>query len=232
MHVTAEKESAVPVPTAVVDQGSGAGVARAASVPPEPADPSAGTDADRRSAGVSDRSRVVCREGSTRFMSSELAEAETDEGSTEELLDVLGDEHSRAILAAASDTPVSSKELTDLCDASPSTVYRRINDLLDRGLLDERVAFDGESKQTKVYETSFEHFDVSFDDGDCVVEPHECGQVASAVVALLERLPFEEVDTDLDGRVLTVRLSLTEDVIEELASRWLSGMSEMSGRFK
>jgi DNA-binding transcriptional ArsR family regulator len=162
-------------------------------------------------------------------MSSELADVATEGRSTEELLDVLGDEHSRTILAAASDAPVSSKELTDLCDASPSTVYRRINHLLDLGLLDERVAFDGDSKQTKVYEASFEHFDVSFDDGDCRVEPHECGQVASAIVALLEKLPFDEIDTDLDGRELTVRLSLTDDVIEELTSRWLSGMGR---RFK
>lgn len=164
-------------------------------------------------------------------MSSEIADmAAAEEGSTAELLDVLGDEHSRAILAAASEAPVSSKELTSRCDASPSTVYRRINHLLDLGLLDERVAFDGESKQTKVYEASFEHFDVSFDDGECVVEPHEYGQVTSAVVALLENFPFDDVETDLNGRDLTVKLSLTEDVVEELTSRWLDGLTESKFR--
>lgn len=164
-------------------------------------------------------------------MSSDITDMPAaEEWSTAELLDVLGDEHSRAILAAASDTPVSSKELTRLCDASPSTVYRRINHLLELGLLKERVAFDGDSKQTKVYEGSFEHFDVSFDDGECVVEPHECGQVASAVVALLQNLPFDDVDTDLNGRELTVRLSLTDEVVEELAEKWLSGFADSQFR--
>lgn len=164
-------------------------------------------------------------------MSSETTDVSASEGgSAEELLDVLGDEHSRTILAAASDAPVSSKELTRLCDASPSTVYRRINQLLELGLLDERVAFDGDSKQTKVYEASFEHFDVSFDDGDCVVEPHKYGQVASAVVALLRDVPFDDVDTELDGRELTVRLSLTDEIVEELTEQWLSGFAESKFR--
>lgn len=164
-------------------------------------------------------------------MSSEIADVPAvEEGSTEELLDVLGDEHSRAILAAASEAPVGSKELTDRCDASPSTVYRRINHLLELGLLDERVAFDGDSKQTKVYETSFEHFDVSFEGGKCVVEPHEYGQVTSAIVALLEKLPFENVDTDLNGRELTVRLELTEEVVEDLTARWLDGFADSKFR--
>ncbi|MFC4357823.1 winged helix-turn-helix domain-containing protein [Halobium salinum] len=164
-------------------------------------------------------------------MSSEITDMPArEEGTTEELLDVLGDEHSRAILAAASEGPVSSKELTRRSDASPSTVYRRINHLLDLGLLDERVAFDGDSKQTKVYEATFEHFDVSFDEGECVVEPHEYGQVTSAVVALLEKLPFDDVETSLDGRELTVKLSLTEEVVEDLTSRWLDGFTDSKFR--
>jgi predicted transcriptional regulator len=159
-------------------------------------------------------------------MSSEIADMPVAEkGSTEELLDVLGDEHSRRILATASEAPVGSKELTRVCDASPSTVYRRINHLLEIGLLEERVAFDGDSKQTKVYEASFEHFDVSFDDGECIVEPHESGQVASAVVTLLQELPFDDVNTSLNGRELTVTLSLTDGVVEELASCWLNDLT-------
>ena len=149
--------------------------------------------------------------------------------SPSELLDILGDEHSRTILGVASKRAVTAKELTQRCDASPSTVYRRINELLDCDLLTERVSFREDTKQTTVYETTFRHVDVDLDDGDYTVRKHACSDVTSSILCLLDELPFDDVHTELRGREVTIRLDLTQDLLDQLAGLGTGG--SRNGRF-
>jgi len=50
--------------------------------------------------------------------------------------------HSMAILSAANVRPMSAKELEQICDVSLPTVYRRINVLVECGLLSEQQDVD------------------------------------------------------------------------------------------
>ncbi|WP_160135003.1 ArsR/SmtB family transcription factor [Halococcus salsus] len=64
---------------------------------------------------------------------------------------VLDDEYARTILEAARDEPRSADELSEACDASPSTVYRRIERLEATGLLADRQRIDPDGHHHKVY---------------------------------------------------------------------------------
>ena len=69
-------------------------------------------------------------------------------------LDVLGDECARTILIATSDEPRTAKELTERTDSSSATVYRRINNLLESGLIAECVRFEENGSHTTAYEST------------------------------------------------------------------------------
>lgn len=74
----------------------------------------------------------------------------------DDLLEVVVDEYSSAILTAASAEPVVVKDIVDDVGMSPATAYRRIGQLLDYDLLEERVWIDEDGTQTHVYEADFE----------------------------------------------------------------------------
>jgi predicted transcriptional regulator len=84
-------------------------------------------------------------------------------------LDVLGDECARTILVATSEGPQTAKELTSRTDSSSATVYRRINDLLEGGLLAECIQFDDDGTHTTAYEAIVDRVHVKIDDTGIVV---------------------------------------------------------------
>jgi DNA-binding transcriptional ArsR family regulator len=81
------------------------------------------------------------------------------------VLGLLDDRYARAILTATSDEPMSAKQLGEACDASLSTVYRRVDDLEDHGLLAERTRVDADGHHRTLYRSLVESVRVDFDDG-------------------------------------------------------------------
>lgn len=81
------------------------------------------------------------------------------------VLGLLDDRYARAILTATSDEPMSAKQLGEACDASLSTVYRRVDDLEDHGLLAERTQVDADGHHRTLYRSLVESVRVDFDDG-------------------------------------------------------------------
>lgn len=63
----------------------------------------------------------------------------TDRDSAASVLAALADADSVAILSAAADEYRSVSELVDRCSLPTSTTYRKVHELVDAGLLDERV---------------------------------------------------------------------------------------------
>jgi predicted transcriptional regulator len=90
-----------------------------------------------------------------------------------ELLGLLDDRYARAILLETSRQPMSATELADAIDASPPTVYRRVDDLKRCGLLDERTEFVPGGQDYGVYAARAEAVTVSFTDGDLAVTVDE-----------------------------------------------------------
>ncbi len=90
----------------------------------------------------------------------------------EEIVSLLDDQYARDILEAARDEPLSAEALMEACEASSSTIYRRIEWLQDSELLDDEQRLDPKGHHYKVYTTRMQGLTVELrDDGfSCEVD--------------------------------------------------------------
>jgi len=87
-----------------------------------------------------------------------------EDQSIEEILDTIGDQHARRVLAAISREPHSAKELAEECDLSLPTVYRRIELLEEYDLVTDHTLVAEDGNHYKVYESNFESTVISLED--------------------------------------------------------------------
>ena len=87
-----------------------------------------------------------------------------EERSIEEILNTIGDEHARRVLAAISRNPRSAKELADECDISLPTIYRRLELLQEHELITERTAVAEDGNHYNIYECNFDSTVISLED--------------------------------------------------------------------
>lgn len=92
------------------------------------------------------------------------------DGSTEELFDLLDDAYAREILVETREDPRSAEALSDACDASPSTVYRRIERLRERDLLEGEQRLDPGGHHYEVYSARLERVTIELTADGFVVE--------------------------------------------------------------
>lgn len=64
-----------------------------------------------------------------------VGRSENDDPTTAELLDLFGDEYTRRVFEAIAEQPRSARGVVNVADVSRPTVYRRLNDLRDAGLV-------------------------------------------------------------------------------------------------
>lgn len=109
----------------------------------------------------------------TLSMSESVSDEETSTD-PESLLDALGGRYSVAILEAADD-PVSAQQLSDEMDVPIATCYRRIEDLVEAGLLrSEGRELSEQGRRTNVYRRTVDEVTVDFADPSVsppIVEP-------------------------------------------------------------
>jgi len=106
---------------------------------------------------------------------------------SDELLELLGQERVRQILAATSQESRSAKELSTECDVALSTIYRRVEDMITNDLLVEQTRIESDGSHHSVYEAKVDHLDVDIDDGNHRRERPCAGERFRAVLAHLER---------------------------------------------
>lgn len=95
---------------------------------------------------------------------------ESDDAIGAEVLSLLGDEYARSILTETSLDALSVPELSERCDASRPTIYRRIERLNDYELLREQQMIDPEGHHYKLYDVNFEQLIVSLKEGELSIE--------------------------------------------------------------
>lgn len=83
-----------------------------------------------------------------------------------ELFHLLDDRYARKILRQTTHEPMSAKSLSQVCDASLSTIYRRVESLQEQNLLVERTEPDPDGHHYTEYEATVSHIGIDFDDGD------------------------------------------------------------------
>lgn len=74
----------------------------------------------------------------------------------EEILDTIGDENARDILAAISEDPRPAKELAEATDTSLPTVYRRIEMLKEHELINSNTLVADDGNHYEIYESNFD----------------------------------------------------------------------------
>lgn len=80
---------------------------------------------------------------------------------TGELLELLGDEYTRRVLAAVTERPRSGREVMDVADVSKATAYRRLGSLEDAGLVESEMAFDPDGHHHEKFHAVVESVDIS-----------------------------------------------------------------------
>jgi hypothetical protein len=108
------------------------------------------------------------------FVHTSMAPGETD--APTDVFRLLADEHSRRILLAADREPRTAKELSDVCDTSLTTVYRRISALRAHDLLQEHVTVGTDGAHRGTFETTFEELHVTVSDGELALSVETCDE--------------------------------------------------------
>lgn len=115
-----------------------------------------------------------------------------EDRSIEDILDTIGDQHARRVLAAISREPKSAKELADACDLSLPTVYRRIDMLEEYDLVRDRTLVADDGNHYKVYESNFESTVISLEDDEYKVEIYREENLPDRFTQLWDELHTEQ----------------------------------------
>lgn len=93
----------------------------------------------------------------------EVLDAEND---ISEMLAALDDPDCRSVLEATGTESLSAKEIVDHCEIPSSTAYRKIDRLVDIGLLQERIRLRSSGNHIREYRRSVDHVGLTLgDDG-------------------------------------------------------------------
>lgn len=89
----------------------------------------------------------------------------SEDPSLETVVGLLDDEYARAILEATRTEPMSANDLTDRCDASLSTVCRRLEQLEAAGLVRERTRLRPDGHHDTIYAATLEEVRLRLEPG-------------------------------------------------------------------
>lgn len=78
----------------------------------------------------------------------------------------LDDDCARQILIETTSEPMSANELSERCDVSPPTIYRRLEDLSEHGLVSEQTRLAADGHHYSVYVATLDRVEITVtDDG-------------------------------------------------------------------
>lgn len=83
-----------------------------------------------------------------------------------EVFGLLDDEYARSIIAALSTRPMTAETLSDRCEMSLTTAYRRLNTLESCGFVTSETVVDPDGHHTTRYDLAFESLEVAVTDGE------------------------------------------------------------------
>lgn len=92
------------------------------------------------------------------------------DGEVREIAALLEDEYAHAILIYTSDRAMSAEELSDACEASVSTIYRRIERLQEKDLLAEQLQLDRDGHHYNTYAARLDRIEIELTDGGFEIE--------------------------------------------------------------
>ena len=110
------------------------------------------------------------------------------DGLSEAVLDTIGDERTRTVLAAIAHEPGSVSDLTEQLNLSEATIYRRIDTLEEHGLVAERTLVADDGNHYSVYWSDFSGTVVALDGDEYTVHVLREGELPDALSEFREEL--------------------------------------------
>jgi DNA-binding transcriptional ArsR family regulator len=101
-----------------------------------------------------------------RGASHSTVEEERTEVDPDDLLSVLEDDIGRRVLEQIAEEAKPARALVDAVDASRATVYRRLSNLEDAGLVETSMQYDEDGHHRKVFQATLERITLELDGGD------------------------------------------------------------------
>lgn len=80
------------------------------------------------------------------------------------LLELLGDEYTQKVLRSVADRPRSGREVAEDKSISRATAFRRLNELVDAGLITTEMVPDPDGHHHKQFRALFAHVSLQFSD--------------------------------------------------------------------
>jgi DNA-binding transcriptional ArsR family regulator len=114
----------------------------------------------------------------------------TGEADPDEIFALLDDQYAQAILKQTRNNAMSAKEISETCEISISTVYRRTERLIECGLLAEQRVAQSDGNHYSLYEAQLDELTVCLtDDGfDVTVSGKATGDLADRFTEMWEGL--------------------------------------------
>lgn len=95
--------------------------------------------------------------------------SQTDQHQTvpaSELLELLGDEYTRCVLQTVVEQPRTGREIIDAAGVSKATVYRRLDELQDAGLVEAATKIDPDGHHRKQFSAVIERLNFEFTESE------------------------------------------------------------------
>ncbi|ELY50210.1 ArsR/SmtB family transcription factor [Natronolimnohabitans innermongolicus] len=105
-----------------------------------------------------------------------------------DIFQLLADEYARKILLAADHGPKTAKTLSEECDASLTTIYRRVSALQEHDLIEEHHTVDSDGSHRSEFETSLEALHVEISDGTLSLTVETRDELADSFTSLWSNL--------------------------------------------
>jgi predicted transcriptional regulator len=90
------------------------------------------------------------------------------------LLDALNDSDARTILEATVERPQSARKISETCDLSLSTAYRKVDALTEAGLLEEHTEVKTTGNNVSRYSLRLDSVRISIRDGTFDLQVSRC----------------------------------------------------------
>jgi len=126
----------------------------------------------------------------TRGISVKKSMSVTDEADADEIFALLDDQYAQLILQQTRNNAMSAREISETCDISISTVYRRTERLIECGLLAEQRVAQSDGNHYSLYEARLDELTVRLTDKgfEITVAQKATGDLADRFTDLWEGL--------------------------------------------
>lgn len=111
-----------------------------------------------------------------------------DAGNSAALFQLFADDYSREILLAADEEPRTAKDLSQRCDASLATIYRRISTLQEHDFIAVHSTIGSGGEHKKLFETPIESLHVWISDGELELSVETRDELADNFTTLWENI--------------------------------------------